>query len=171
MIVNRHPPARLCSASFIISPAAIPQLPPSAALTVSAASRTGALARWMYFSVISGLRWPRSLPISQYGLVLPESQTGHPVAQVVKMHVLKLRLGADPKPDIVQPCDASGAVAPRCREHAPAFAPEAVENAVRRSGQPHGPGSRLAAQQEQVAVPVIGPLQGQYLTLAAAGEQ
>ena len=107
----------------------------------------------------------------QHGLALPERQAGYRMAQVVKMHVFKFRLGSDPVPEPVEPGRAAGPVGPRCGEYPKTVWRKAVEDGPGRFGEPHGPGARLAVAQKQAAVTVVRPLQGQDLALAAARQQ
>ena len=105
------------------------------------------------------------------GLALHDGDAVVAVPAVVKPDVGNLRLFPDPAPEPLED-DRRHRPARLRRGKDPSVLPgEPVQDGAGERGQPHGPGTRLAVAQEQAPLPVVGPLQRQYLGLAAAGQQ
>ena len=105
------------------------------------------------------------------GFALPQGDAGVGVAKIVKPNVAQVRLGADPRPEMVQPASTPRCSRPGRREDPSVDPLEPVEDVPCRTGKPDGSGTRFAVAQEETAFAVIGPAQGKNLALAASGQE
>ena len=95
------------------------------------------------------------------GFALPQGDAGMGMAKIVKPSVAQVRLGADPRPEMVQPASTLRSWRPGRREDPSVDSLESVEDVPCRPGKPDGSGTRLAVAEEETAFAVVGPAQAQ----------
>ena len=107
----------------------------------------------------------------EHGLALSQSDAGVRMAEVVETNIPKIRLGAEPSPEVVQPDVRRRASRPARGKHPAAVPFQPIEHPAGGLGQPDGSRPGFAVAEEQVPLAVVRPAERQDLTLAASGEK